>query len=122
MRRKHHDLEIWRETLDLVEDCYQLTGLFPTEERYGLTSQIRRAAGSISANIAEGAARQTTKEFVQFLYVARGSLVELETHLIIARRLKLAPESSVLDEKLDRLFAKLNKFIARLKSRKEIVS
>ena len=120
MKRRHHGLEIWQEAVDLVVTIYALTSAFPHEERYGLTSQMRRSAGSVPANIAEGAARQTSKEFAHFLYIARGSLVELETHLLVARRVGLSSANPELDEQIDCLFAKLNNFIARLKSRKEV--
>jgi four helix bundle protein len=75
--------------IDLVESVYRLTGEFPADERYGLTSQIRRAAVSIPANIAEGYGRAHRAEFKQHLAIARGSLLELQTHLIIAGRLEL---------------------------------
>ena len=84
MKRAHTDLEAWREGITLVKSVYDVTRTFPVEEKYGLTSQIRRAAISIPANIAEGAARSTRKEFLQFLIIARGSLSELETLFTIA--------------------------------------
>ena len=76
--------------MDFVADVYALTKGFPKEEIYGLTSQIRRAAVSIPSNIAEGAARNSTKEFIQFLYIALGSAAESETQLLIAERLGYA--------------------------------
>jgi len=84
VRRTHTDLEAWRKGIELVKSIYQATASFPTEERYGLTSQLRRAAVSVPTNIAEGAARGSRKEFRQFLTIARGSLSELETLLVIA--------------------------------------
>jgi len=120
VKRKHHDLEVWRESMDVVTDCYRLSADFPGAERYGLSSQIRRAAVSTPANIAEGAARQTTKEFIQFLYIARASLVELETPIEIARRLSFCGADTDLDERLDRLFAKLNKLLSSLKNRLKV--
>lgn len=86
--KTHKDLDVWNKSIDLVEDIYKLTKEFPKEELYGLTNQLRRASVSISSNIAEGAARNSNKEFIQFLYVALGSLSEVETQLIIAVRLK----------------------------------
>jgi four helix bundle protein len=77
---------VWQLSVDLAVDCYWLTGRFPREEMFGLTSQIRRAANSIPANIAEGHGRERSGNFVQFLRIAQGSLKELETHLIIAHR------------------------------------
>jgi len=84
----HKDLEVWKKSLDFVESVYRLTEQFPKTEMYGLTNQMRRAVVSISSNIAEGAARSTKKEFIQFLYIALGSLSEVETQLIIAQRLR----------------------------------
>ena len=83
----YQQLEVWRKAVVLVTEIYQVTGPFPREEIYGLTSQARRAAVSIPANIAEGWGRNTTRDYIQFLRVARGSLLELETHLIVARNL-----------------------------------
>ena len=85
MKRAHTELEAWKQSMKLVKSIYQDTKDFPREEQFGLTSQIRRAAVSIPANIAEGAARGTQREFKQFLIIARGSLSELETLLLIAR-------------------------------------
>jgi four helix bundle protein len=82
--RGHHKLEAWKISRQLVTSVYRLTQHFPKEELFGLTTQARRAAVSIPANIAEGAARTGVREFVQFLNIARGSLSELETHLLIA--------------------------------------
>lgn len=85
--RPHQKLEAWRKAMDLTTAVYRETDSFPQEERYGLTSQIRRAAVSISANIAEGAARTSKKDFLRFLSNSQGSASELETELIIANRL-----------------------------------
>lgn len=85
--RTHKDLEVWKKSIDLVTLLYKVTGSFPKEEMYGLTSQIRRAAVGIPSNIAEGSARNHDNEFRQFLYIALGSAAELDTQLIIARRL-----------------------------------
>ena len=85
--RRHHELQVWQEAIDLVEEAYRLTGAFPREELYGLAGQMRRAAVSVPGNIAEGAARQSEREFLQFLIIARGSLSELETPVLIAEKL-----------------------------------
>jgi len=85
--RPHHKLDAWRKSIDLVVEIYKATDSFPKEERYGLTSQIRRAAVSIPANIAEGAARFSNREFAHFLSNAQGSASELETELIISHRM-----------------------------------
>ncbi len=85
----YQDLEVWQLAVTLAEDCYRLTATFPRDEIYGMTSQIRRAAVSIPANIAEGYGRDQTGNFIQFLRVAQGSDRELETHLLLASRLGL---------------------------------
>ena len=83
----YRDLKVWQMSVDLAEAVYSLTQDFPKTEVYGLTAQMRRAAVSVPANIAEGHGRETTGAFIQFLRVAQGSLKELETHAIIAQRL-----------------------------------
>jgi len=82
----HKNLVVWEKSIELAEEIYKITREFPKEELYGIVSQIRRAAVSVSANIAEGAARNSNKEYIQFLYIALGSLSELETELIISKR------------------------------------
>jgi four helix bundle protein len=81
--------------MEIAEACYELTRRFPKEELFGLTSQIRRAASSIPANIAEGYGRAGRREYVQFLYVAQGSLKELETHLLLASRVHCCSDTEV---------------------------
>ena len=83
----HKDLDVWKKGMELVERVYSMSRAFPDSERFGLTSQIRRAAVSIPSNIAEGAARKSDKELLQFLSIAIGSLAELETQYLIAIRL-----------------------------------
>jgi len=85
--KTHRDLIVWQKAMDFVEEVYELTDTMPKAEQYGLTGQIRRSAVSIPSNIAEGAARNHDKEFLQFLYVALGSTAELETQLLLAERL-----------------------------------
>ncbi|OQX20248.1 MAG: four helix bundle protein [Desulfobulbaceae bacterium A2] len=85
--KSYQDLEVWKKSMDLAELVYRLSSRFPQEEKFGLTSQIRRAAVSLPANIAEGAERNATGEFLQFLGIASGSLAETETFLILAVRL-----------------------------------
>src|ERR1051325_7930872 len=97
--KSHRDLIVWQKAMDLVESVYAATGSFPREEIYALTSQIRRAAVSIPANIAEGQGRRLTKEYLYFLANARGSLLELDTHLEIALRLQYLDKGSYLDLK-----------------------
>jgi four helix bundle protein len=93
MLDSHRDLKVWQEAIELVVDCHRCTGVFPKTETYGLTSQIRRAVSSIPANIAEGYGRGSRKEYLQFLFIAHGSLKELETHLIVAERLNYSTKA-----------------------------
>lgn len=85
--RTHKDLEVWQQSMRMVTSVYELTKEFPKEEMYGLTNQIRRAAVSVPSNIAEGAARHSRKEFIQFLYIALGSTMEVDTQIIISKNL-----------------------------------
>ncbi|MBN1664244.1 MAG: four helix bundle protein [Deltaproteobacteria bacterium] len=94
MEKPHKKLKVWQLAMDIVTDVYRITELFPLEERFGLTSQMRRCAVSIPSNISEGAARNTHKEFVNFLHIAQGSLAELDTQMEIALRLKLTNQES----------------------------
>ncbi len=112
--RPHARLEVWRDAMQLVEAVYAYSAGFPDQERFGLTSQVRRSAVSVPSNIAEGAARRSTPEFLRFLSMARGSLAELDTQVQIATRLGMAPRDGALDELIDRTFAKLNAFIRSL--------
>src|SRR5579862_7873054 len=90
--RCYRELLVWQKSIGWVERIYNSSRSFPTEERFGLTSQLRRAAVSVPCNIAEGAERPGTGEFLQFLGVARGSLAEAETLLILATNLRMLPE------------------------------
>lgn len=91
----YRELIVWQKSIELTVRVYALTRRFPAQERYGITSQMRRAASSIPANVAEGQARRSTREFLQSLGVARGSLAELETFLILPTRLEMTkPENS----------------------------
>ena len=86
----HKDLDVWKFSIRFVKDIYQLTSKFPSEEKFGLTAQIRRSAVSIPSNISEGSARNSNKDYVRFLYIALGSLSEIETQLIIAKELSFS--------------------------------
>jgi four helix bundle protein len=88
--KSYRDLRVWQEAMTLAEACYRLTRGFPKEEMFGLSSQIRRSAASIPANIAEGHGRENTQSFIQYLRIAQGSLKELETHLMLAERVGIA--------------------------------
>ncbi len=100
--------------MDLVTAIYEYSAGFPSEERFGLTAQVRRAAVSVPSNIAEGAARKSRNELTHFLSIARGSLSEVDTQLQIAERLGYGSASQDLLELLDRTFAKLNALMSSL--------
>jgi four helix bundle protein len=85
----YRDLDVWNEAMTLAVEIYDATRTFPREELFGMISQMRRAATSIPANIAEGFGRQQTRSFIQFLRIAQGSLKELETHVLLAQRVDL---------------------------------
>ena len=113
----HKDLEVWKISMDFVVDVYKLTQFFPNDEKFGLTSQLRRAAVSIPSNIAEGAARKGAKEYIQFLYIALGSIAELDTQLIIAERLGYVQTDKQL-ETLNTIKSKIINLIKYLKGLK----
>jgi four helix bundle protein len=87
MGKPHHKLEVWKRSLKFVTKIYKITAQFPADEKFGLVSQMRRAAVSIPSNIAEGAARNSRKEFINFLHIAQGSSAELETQILISSNL-----------------------------------
>ena len=93
--KSHKDLDVWKRSVDLVTEIYRITFESPSEEKFSLVNQLRRSAVSISSNIAEGAARNHNKEFIQFLYVASGSIAELETQIIISENVDfISPDKS----------------------------
>ncbi len=87
--KSYRDLRVWKEAMDLAVECYRITKAFPRDEIFGLTSQIRRSAASIPANIAEGYGRDSAGHYIHHLKVAQGSLKELETHVILSERVEL---------------------------------
>jgi four helix bundle protein len=93
MVRSHEDLDVWKLAIDLADAVYDHCKSFPTDERFGLVSQLQRAAVSVAANIAEGSARESTKDFLRYLSIAQGSLAEVQTLLVIARRRKFGAEA-----------------------------
>ena len=99
--KTHKDLDVWKKSMDLVEEVYRFTQGFPDREKYGLINQIRRCAISVPSNIAEGSARNTSKETTQFCYISLGSLAELETQLLIAERLKYYESTDILDNVIE---------------------
>jgi four helix bundle protein len=119
MNKPHKKLNAWSDAVDLAQQIYRVTERFPSNEQFGLTSQIRRAAVSIPSNIPEGAARQTKKEFLNFLHIAKGSLSELDTQLEIARRLEYLDQTrwETLDERLERIDRMLSGLVRSLRRR-----
>ena len=113
--KTHKDLDIWKLGIDLVKKIYILTDSFPLSERYGLSSQMQRCAVSIPSNIAEGSARQSKKEYIQFLYIALGSLSELETQLIICKEIRHATPHQDLYQSIELLRKKMLNFIKFVK-------
>lgn len=116
--KTHKDLKIWKRGLELVTDIYKLTKKFPKEEMYGLSSQMRRAAISYPSNIAEGAARSSKSEYIRFVYIALGSLSELETQVIISKNLGYTSDIEKLLNEIEILRKMTLNFIKHLKMKK----
>jgi four helix bundle protein len=114
----HKNLDVWMKSIELVSEIYKLTTNFPREEQFGLTSQIRRAAISIPSNISEGIARASNLETIRFLYIARSSLVELDTQNEIAINLDYLKNSEIdnLKEQVNHTFAMLSKLIQKIRN------
>ncbi|WP_177765322.1 four helix bundle protein [Flavobacterium sp. I3-2] len=113
----HTDLQVYQKSLDFVISIYQITADFPSEEKYGLTSQLRRAAVSIPTNIAEGVSKNSTKEYIRFLYISLGSISEIECLLEISNRLTYCTSTSILTQNLTLIKKMLIKLIASLRKR-----
>jgi len=116
--QSYRELEVWRFAMDLAERCYQATRTFSKDELFGLTSQIGRAASSIPANIAEGQGRDHTKEFLKHLSIARGSLMELETHLMLSQRVGLLQQAELdsllaLTDRISRMLSGLRRALQK---------
>jgi four helix bundle protein len=116
--QSYRDLLVWQKGMDLAAGVYRLSKRWPKEEIYGLTSQARRAAASVPANIAEGYGRQSTTSYAQFLKIARGSLKELETHLLLAERVGVSPpgsceEALALADEIGRMLGGLIRSLSR---------
>ena len=112
----YENLVVWQQAMELVVEVYELVKKFPKEETYGLCDQIRRSAVSIPSNIAEGASRNSRKEFVQFLYIALGSTAELETQLRIADRVGYAETTDIIEKRIIPIKKMLNALIKVKKS------
>jgi four helix bundle protein len=117
--KNHHNLAAWQASINLAALMYGLTRKFPDAERNGLTGQVRRAVVSVAANLAEGASRSSTREYLRFVSIARSSLVELETLLIIAQRVGVAsrPEIEEVSPAVNSTFALLSGLISSLRRR-----
>lgn len=113
----YRDLDVWKNAMSLVEVVYAITAEFPIEEKYSLTSQIRRCSISIPSNIAEGFMRKNTKEYIQFLYISLGSLGELDTQLEIANRLKFTLSQERVNLEMTILRKQLYSLVKSLKNK-----
>ena len=120
MIHDYKELDVWRKSVALTTELYKLTSRFPGSERFGLVSQIRRAVTSIAANIAEGWGRGSRREYIQFLTIARGSLMELETHLIVACSLQFVTgeQLETVEKPRKDIEKMLNRLISVLRSPK----
>lgn len=114
----HHNLEVWKRAIKFVTEIYKMTDNFPNNEIYGLSQQMRRSAVSIPSNIAEGAGRNSTREFLQFLSIAQGSLSELETQLIIGNNLGYIRNVEITLKELDEISKMLIGLSKSLKRKK----
>jgi len=115
--KSYKDLLIWQKGIDIVANLYQLVENFPKEEMYALTSQLKRASVSIPSNIAEGYGRNATQSYIHFVSISRGSLVELETQLLIAKRLNFVKDDILFSELMNQITEEskmINSFINKL--------
>ena len=119
MDKPHKNLKAWQLAMDIVEKIYSITESFPSAEKFGIVSQMRRCAISVPSNIAEGAGRNTKKEFVNFLHISQGSLSELDTQLELSLRLQYIDKSTW--DVLNNMFIEEDKIISGLiRSQKEV--
>ncbi len=116
--KTHKDLDVWRESMEMTKEIYNITKNFPREEMYGFVSQMRRCAVSVPSNIAEGAARSSKKEFLQFLYISLGSLSELETQYILAKEFDYTKGEQSIEDYIERIRQMLLGLIKYLKRKK----
>ena len=112
----YENLEVWQKSIALVTNVYQLVKLLPKEETYALSDQIRRSAVSVPSNIAEGSSRNSKKEFIQFLYIALGSLCELETQLLIAENVGYLSNITKTRSEIISIKKMLNALISSMKN------
>ena len=123
MIKTHKDLDVWKKSIEFVTEIYKITRDFPAEEKFGLSSQLRRASVSIPSNIAEGATRKGKTEFQQFLYIALASAAEIETQLIIAHNLNFvdATTNEEMIDKLSTIAKMMQGLIKSVNSKQEVV-
>ena len=115
LKRGYQELQVWQKAMELVDVVYAISASFPDTERYGLIAQIRKSAVSVPSNIAEGATRSHTKEFIRFVDIARGSLAELETQMMIATRQKFVT-IAMLEGKFDSLAVETGRMLNGLQN------
>ena len=117
MIKSYKDLDVWKKSIELVKEVYILVKYLPKEETYALSDQMRRSAVSIPSNIAEGSGRNGTKEYLQFLYIALGSLCELETQIIIAKEIGYINTIEKLEDNMTIIKKMINSMITSLKAK-----
>ncbi len=117
MVKSYKDLDVWQKSIELVKEIYILVKYLPKEETYALSDQIRRSAVSIPSNIAEGSGRNGTKEYIQFLYIALGSLCELETQIIIAKEIGYINNIEKIERDMTIIKKMINSMITSLKAK-----
>lgn len=118
LKPMHYDLDAWKESMRLARSVYEISASIPDSERFGLSLQMRRSAVSVPSNIAEGVARGSKAEFRRFLLIARGSLMELDTQIWIARDLGFVDVDSEFSQRLERVFRLLNGLINPARTKK----
>jgi len=115
--KSHKDLQVWIRSIDLVTKIYKITEQFPSGEKYGLVSQLWRAGVSVPSNIAEGAARKTSKEFIQFLSISIGSLAEIDTQLIFSENLNYLRNVEKIQDEVKSIKLMIRSLIEKLKKK-----
>jgi four helix bundle protein len=120
--KSYKDLLIWQKGIEIVCMTYKLVSSFPKDELYALSSQIKRSSVSVPSNIAEGYGRQSTQSYIQFIKIARGSLCELETQLIVAKKLDFISDEKLFSEVINQIIEEskmINSFLNKLELSKE---
>ena len=115
--RSYRDMEVWQVAMSLAEDVYGVVAKFPKDEQFALSSQLRRAVVSVPSNIAEGFGRESTKDFLHFIAMARGSLYEVRTQIELARRLGYIGNPEAIFDKVDRTAMMMNSLSSKLRNR-----